>query len=77
MKYSEHRSNISFVLQKAQDIHIGSGDQNLTIHQKRIKKSLWFFSISRNAIIVFISAVLAYYLETAGLSPFILSGMLK
>jgi hypothetical protein len=56
---------------------MGSGDQNLTIHQKRVKKSLWFFSISRNAIIVFISAVLAYYFETDGLSPFILSGMLK
>ena len=66
-----------WLLQKAQDIHLGSGDQNLTIHQKRIKKSLWFLSISRNAIIVFISAVVAYYFETAGLSPFILSGMLK
>jgi len=65
------------LLQKAQDIHLGSGDQNLTIHQKRIKKSLWFLSISRNAIIVFISAVVAYYFETAGPSPFILSGMLK
>lgn len=56
---------------------MGSGDQNLTVQQKRIKKSLWFFSISRNAIIVLISAVLAYYFETAGPSPFILSGMLK
>jgi hypothetical protein len=65
------------LLQKAQDIHVGSGDQNLTVREKRIKKSLWFFSISRNAIIVFISAVLAYYFETAGPSPFILSGMLK
>jgi len=58
-------------------MHIGSGDKNLTIQQKRIKKSLWFFSISRNAIIVFVSAVLAYSFETAGPSPFILSGMLK
>jgi hypothetical protein len=47
------------------------------MHQKRIKKSLWFFSISRNAIIVLISAVLAYYFEMAGPSPFVLSGMLK
>jgi sodium-independent sulfate anion transporter 11 len=56
---------------------MGSGDRNLTIRQKRIKKSLWFLSISRNAIIVLISAVLAYYFETVGPSPFILSGMLK
>jgi len=65
------------ILRKAQDIHMGSGDQNLTIHQKRIKKSLWFLSISRNAIIVVISAVLAYYFETAGPSPFILSGKIE
>jgi hypothetical protein len=52
-------------------------DADSTMYQKKIKKCLWFISISRNTIIVLLSAVLAFFFETAGLSPFILSGMLK
>jgi sodium-independent sulfate anion transporter 11 len=60
------------------DIHVGPpGDGKLITHQKKIKKSLWFISISRNAIIVLISAILAFCFEMVGPSPFILSGMLK
>jgi hypothetical protein len=65
-------------LQKVKDIRLGPpGDGNLTVHKQKIKKSLWFISISRNTIIVLISAVLAFCFEMVGPSPFILSGMLK
>jgi hypothetical protein len=64
-------------LQKVKDIHLRPhGDGILTTHQQKIKKSLWFISISRNTIIVLISAVLAFCFEMVGSSPFILSGML-
>ncbi|XP_033610931.1 sodium-independent sulfate anion transporter isoform X3 [Cryptotermes secundus] len=66
------------ILRKAKDVHLESpGDANLTTHQKKIKKCLWFISISRNTIIVLVSAVLAFLFETAGLSPFILSGQIE
>ncbi|XP_024946996.1 sodium-independent sulfate anion transporter isoform X2 [Cephus cinctus] len=40
-----------------------------------LKKALWFFSISRNAVIVLVTAVISYYIENDnGHVPFILSG---
>jgi hypothetical protein len=61
---------------KAKDVNLGSpGDADITIIQKKIKKCLWFISISRNTIIVLVSAVTAFFFERGGVSPFILSGM--
>lgn len=60
-------------LRKLKDIQIGrSGD--LSPRQKMLKKALWFISISRNAIVVLVSCLIAFLFEYNGYSPFILSG---
>ena len=53
---------------------MGSSGRELTAHEKKLKKAFWFISISRNAIIVLISALTAFWFECFGYSPFILSG---
>ncbi|XP_021925205.1 sodium-independent sulfate anion transporter-like isoform X2 [Zootermopsis nevadensis] len=66
------------ILRKVKDIRVGyPGERNLSKHQQKIKKSLWFISISRNTIIVLISALLAFCFEMVGPSPFILSGTIE
>lgn len=67
-------SNFVSFFQKLKDIKIGNGSE-LTKRQKILKKTLWFFSISRNAIVVLISCQVAILFESYGESPFILSGM--
>ncbi|XP_032686334.1 sodium-independent sulfate anion transporter-like [Odontomachus brunneus] len=42
-----------------------------------IKKILWYFSIGRNALIIFITTTIAYRLETTGSAPFSLSGKIE
>ncbi|KAK9301598.1 hypothetical protein QLX08_006043 [Tetragonisca angustula] len=42
-----------------------------------LKKLLWFLSICRNALVILITATIAFYLEEAGSSPFILSGKIQ
>ncbi|KAK1135520.1 hypothetical protein K0M31_000107 [Melipona bicolor] len=42
-----------------------------------LKKLLWFLSICRNALVILITATIAFYLEKAGSSPFILSGKIQ
>ncbi|XP_046744753.1 sodium-independent sulfate anion transporter-like isoform X2 [Diprion similis] len=44
---------------------------------KFVKKLLWFLSIGRNALLILITTVLAFIMETAGKSPFLLSGKVE
>ncbi|XP_014476138.1 PREDICTED: sodium-independent sulfate anion transporter-like isoform X4 [Dinoponera quadriceps] len=50
------------------------GDKRSTSKNSVMKKILWYFSIGRNALIVCITTVIAYRLETTGSATFRLSG---
>lgn len=66
------------LLRKVKDIPmVSSESKKVTNRDKRIKKTLWFISISRNAIIVLISGATAFWLEQYGSAPFILSGKIE
>jgi len=62
---------ILLFLRKVQEIPISDSNSNKAV----IKKILWYISISRNALVVFSSAVFAFYLSDNGQStvPFRLS----
>ncbi|XP_014476136.1 PREDICTED: sodium-independent sulfate anion transporter-like isoform X2 [Dinoponera quadriceps] len=51
------------------------GDKRSTSKNSVMKKILWYFSIGRNALIVCITTVIAYRLETTGSATFRLSAM--
>jgi hypothetical protein len=51
------------------------GGQNSSAVVRYLKKAAWIISISRNSIVVVISMILAYILETKGYKPFKLTGM--
>ncbi|CAG4983060.1 unnamed protein product [Colias eurytheme] len=61
---------ILLVMRKIKDI-------NLPADQKGLKKALWLFSTSRNAIVVLICSVMAYVWEANSRSPFKLTGTVK
>ncbi|XP_045497477.1 sodium-independent sulfate anion transporter-like [Colias croceus] len=61
---------ILLVMRKIKDI-------NLPADQKGLKKALWLFSTSRNAIVVLICSVMAYVWEANSKSPFKLTGTVK
>ncbi|PSN48409.1 hypothetical protein C0J52_12089 [Blattella germanica] len=64
-------------LRKVKDIPVGSTNgKHLTNRQKKIKKTLWFISISRNAVTVLLSGLIAYWFESYGMNPFVLSATL-
>ncbi|XP_069683415.1 sodium-independent sulfate anion transporter-like isoform X2 [Periplaneta americana] len=66
------------LLRKVKDIPVGpSESKNVTNRHKRIKKALWFISISRNAVIVLLSGIVAFCFEQYGSAPFILSGKIE
>nr|CAD7428827.1 unnamed protein product [Timema monikensis] len=66
------------LIRKANDIPVGPKEKSKQTHTHQvIKKLLWFFSISRNALIVVVCSTVAYKLFNNGLSPFILSGQIK
>ncbi|XP_076670762.1 sodium-independent sulfate anion transporter [Andrena cerasifolii] len=48
------------------------GDRNIIL-----KRIFWFLSICRNALLILITATIAFYLERTGGSPFILSGRIE
>ncbi|CAL1686971.1 unnamed protein product [Lasius platythorax] len=52
-------------------------DKRNSVRHTAIKKILWYLSIGRNALIVFITAVIAYQFEATGSVPFRLSGQIK
>ncbi|EFN76472.1 Sodium-independent sulfate anion transporter [Harpegnathos saltator] len=55
-----------------------TGDKRNPSKNVLMKKVLWYFSIGRNAIIVFITTTIAYQLETTtGSAPFRLSGKIE
>ena len=65
-------------LRKVKDIPVGSTNgKHLTNRQKKIKKTLWFISISRNAVTVLLSGLIAYWFESYGMNPFVLSGKVE
>ncbi|XP_014476137.1 PREDICTED: sodium-independent sulfate anion transporter-like isoform X3 [Dinoponera quadriceps] len=53
------------------------GDKRSTSKNSVMKKILWYFSIGRNALIVCITTVIAYRLETTGSATFRLSGKIE
>ncbi|CAH2037352.1 unnamed protein product, partial [Iphiclides podalirius] len=52
-------------------------DINLPSSQKGFKKALWLLSTSRNAIIVLLCSIMAFFLERHSESPFKLTGTVK
>lgn len=60
------------LLRKVQDIPVADSNPK----QKSIKKILWYITIARNALVVFICSALSYYLTNGGdaTSPYKLSG---
>ncbi|XP_049854720.1 sodium-independent sulfate anion transporter [Schistocerca gregaria] len=62
------------LLRKLKDVKVGPDNvEHQTPSQRRIRKLLWFISISRNAITVLICSFVAYGLSAHGLTPFRLS----
>lgn len=49
-------------------------DKKNSVRNTAIKKILWYLSIGRNALIVFITGVIAYQFEATGSIPFRISG---
>ncbi|XP_046483302.1 sodium-independent sulfate anion transporter isoform X2 [Neodiprion pinetum] len=45
--------------------------------QRFVKKLLWFLSIGRNALLILITTIIAFIMERAGKSPFVLSGKVE
>ncbi|KAK7868450.1 hypothetical protein R5R35_011203 [Gryllus longicercus] len=65
-------------LRKITSIPVGPKNPSLQTQKHRvIKKTLWFISIARNALIVLIASVIAYKFKSVGKTPFILSGQIK
>ncbi|CAG5050273.1 unnamed protein product [Parnassius apollo] len=52
-------------------------DLNLLANRKGLKKALWLLSTSRNAIIVLLCSLLAFFLDRHSESPFELTGTVK
>lgn len=52
-------------------------DKKNSVRNTTIKKILWYLSIGRNALIVFITGVIAYQFEATGSIPFRVSGQIK
>ncbi|XP_013143583.1 PREDICTED: sodium-independent sulfate anion transporter [Papilio polytes] len=61
---------ILLVMRKMKDI-------NLPSNQKGIKKTLWLLSTSRNAIIVLLCSLMAFFFDRYSESPFKLTGTVK
>ncbi|XP_029176003.1 sodium-independent sulfate anion transporter-like [Nylanderia fulva] len=73
--------SIIFLLlfRKLKDIYCPCAkDKRNSVRNTAIKKILWYLSIGRNALIVLVTAVIAYQFEaTTGSVPFRLSGQIK
>ncbi|KAH0945080.1 hypothetical protein HN011_004172 [Eciton burchellii] len=72
--------SIAFLLifKKLKDIDYPCArDKENTSRNSLIKKILWYLSTGRNALIVFITATIAYQLEAAGSIPFRVSGKIE
>ncbi|XP_020280914.1 sodium-independent sulfate anion transporter-like isoform X2 [Pseudomyrmex gracilis] len=71
--------SIIFLLffRKMKDIDCFSKNEKNLSRNSTIKKILWYFSIGRNALIVFITTTIAYHFETTGSAPFRLSGKIE
>ncbi|XP_011347517.1 sodium-independent sulfate anion transporter isoform X2 [Ooceraea biroi] len=72
--------SIAFLLifRKLKDIVcLCARDKENTSRNPVIEKVLWYFSIGRNALIVFITTTIAYQLDAAGSVPFRLSGKIE
>ncbi|CAK1596276.1 unnamed protein product [Parnassius mnemosyne] len=52
-------------------------DLNLLANRKGLKKALWLISTSRNAVIVLLCSLLAFFLDRHSESPFKLTGTVK
>ncbi|KAL0279267.1 UNVERIFIED_CONTAM: hypothetical protein PYX00_000868 [Menopon gallinae] len=61
---------VLLLLRRLKDIKLGK----MTEKKMKIKKCLWFVSISRNAIVVLVCGCIAYYFHENESTPFLLSG---
>jgi sodium-independent sulfate anion transporter 11 len=68
------RSKIYFSQQKLKDIKT---PENASKSRRIFGGFLWLISTARNAIIVLVSSVIAYYAHQSGYEPFILTGKVK
>lgn len=50
---------------------------NASKSRRTLHTTLWFIAAARNALIVIITSVIAFYYDSAGTSPFILTGTVR
>lgn len=62
------------MFQKLKDI---KAPQNARKSRRLFHTTLWLIATARNALIVLLSSVIAFYCERAGTSPFILTGTVR
>jgi hypothetical protein len=60
-------------IQKMKDFT--GGRQSSSAVRRFLGRTVWIISISRNSIVVIISMILAYVLQSKGYEPFKLTGM--
>uniref|UniRef100_A0A1B6CML3 SLC26A/SulP transporter domain-containing protein n=1 Tax=Clastoptera arizonana TaxID=38151 RepID=A0A1B6CML3_9HEMI len=65
---------ILLLLRKIKEIKFVGKDGKMSKQQRIITKSLWLLSTARNALIVVLCSVAAYYFHSQGQTPFILTG---
>ncbi|EFN65713.1 Sodium-independent sulfate anion transporter [Camponotus floridanus] len=66
------------IFRKLKDIDCSCArDKKNPVKNATVKKIFWYLSISRNALIVFITTTIAYRCEATGSAPFRLSGQIK
>lgn len=59
------------------EVRLFAGDAKLTRNQQIISKMIWLISTARNAIIVVVCSTIAYKMDSAGGSPFVLTGPVR
>ncbi|XP_053995526.1 sodium-independent sulfate anion transporter-like [Hylaeus anthracinus] len=68
---------LSFRKLKDLDRCFSNNKQKRNDKESVLKKILWFLPICRNALVILITSTIAFYLERAGSTPFILSGRIQ
>ncbi|XP_063240337.1 sodium-independent sulfate anion transporter-like [Bacillus rossius redtenbacheri] len=69
---------VLLLIRKMKDAHVGPKEAHKQSQSQRIvNKLFWFFSISRNALVVLVCSIISYKFSKNGPSPFLLSGTIK
>lgn len=65
---------VLLLLRKLKDI---KAPENATKSRRMLHTTLWLIATARNALIVLIASVVAFYCESSGSAPFILTGTVR